>query len=82
MAWSGRRDHDQREVDEVRATRDLLPRLWAATTPDAVEIINSMLADAARCPTCPSTTVSTGTFTRPRPMHPSPSASASRSRWR
>lgn len=48
--WSGRRDHDQREVDEVRATRDLLPRLWAATTPDAVEIINSMLADARALP--------------------------------
>jgi predicted RNA-binding Zn ribbon-like protein len=44
--WSGRRDHNQREVDEVRATRDLLPELWAARTDDAVEIINQMLADA------------------------------------
>lgn len=44
--WSGRRDHDQREVDEVRATRDLLPRLWVLQTDDAVEIINRMLADA------------------------------------
>jgi predicted RNA-binding Zn ribbon-like protein len=44
--WSGRRDHDQREVDEVRTTRDLLPRLWKAKTDDAVPIINKMLADA------------------------------------
>ena len=44
--WTGRRDHNQREVDEVRATRDLLPELWAAKTDDAVEIINRMLDDA------------------------------------
>jgi predicted RNA-binding Zn ribbon-like protein len=48
--WSGRRDHDQREVDEVRTTRDLLPRLWKAKTDDAVPIINGMLADARALP--------------------------------
>jgi predicted RNA-binding Zn ribbon-like protein len=48
--WSGRRDHDQLEVDEVRATRDLLPRLWRVHTDEAVEIINSMLADAKALP--------------------------------
>ena len=48
--WSGRRDHDQREVDEVRATRELLPRLWKAKTDDAVLIINEMLADARALP--------------------------------
>ncbi len=48
--WSGRRDHDQREVDEVRAMRDLLPRLWKAQTDDAVPIINKMLADAKALP--------------------------------
>lgn len=48
--WSGRRDHDQSEVDEVRATRDLLPRLWRVRTDDAVEIINRMLADAKALP--------------------------------
>lgn len=48
--WSGRRDHDQREVDEVRATRDLLPRLWRVQTDDAVEIINQMLSEARAMP--------------------------------
>ncbi|MEO8261249.1 MAG: CGNR zinc finger domain-containing protein [Pseudolysinimonas sp.] len=48
--WSGRRDHDQNEVDEVRATRDVLPRLWTLSTDDAVEIINEMLADARALP--------------------------------
>ncbi len=48
--WSGRRDHDQRELDEVRATRDLLPGLWRAKTDDAVPIINKMLADAHALP--------------------------------
>jgi len=48
--WTGRRDHDQRELDEVRATRDLLPRLWTLDTDDAVEIINEMLADARALP--------------------------------
>jgi predicted RNA-binding Zn ribbon-like protein len=48
--WSGRRDHDQREVDEVRATRDLLPRLWTLDTDDAAVLINEMLADAHALP--------------------------------
>jgi len=48
--WSGRRDHNQREVDEVRATRDLLPRLWRLETDDAAPIINEMLADAHALP--------------------------------
>lgn len=48
--WTGRRDHDQRELDEVRATRDLLPELWRADTDDAVPIINAMLAEAGALP--------------------------------
>ena len=48
--WSGRRDHDQREVDEVRATRDLLPRLWTLDTDAAAELINEMLAEAHALP--------------------------------
>jgi predicted RNA-binding Zn ribbon-like protein len=48
--WTGRRDHDQRELDEVRATRDLLPRLWALETDEAAPIINHMLADAHALP--------------------------------
>jgi predicted RNA-binding Zn ribbon-like protein len=48
--WSGRRDHDQRELSEVRAIRDLLPALWTLPTDDAVVIINKMLADAHALP--------------------------------
>lgn len=48
--WTGRRDHDQRELEEVRATRDLLPQLWRADTDDAVPIINAMLAEAGALP--------------------------------
>src|ERR1700749_848438 len=48
--WSGRRDHDERELREVRETRDLLPALWTLPTDDAVPIINRMLADPPALP--------------------------------
>ena len=48
--WSGRRDHDERELAEVREIRDLLPQLWTLPTDDAVVIINRMLADARALP--------------------------------
>ena len=48
--WSGRRDHDARELREVREIRDLLPQLWTLPTDDAVVIINRMLADAHALP--------------------------------
>ncbi|MEQ1737191.1 MAG: CGNR zinc finger domain-containing protein [Rhodoglobus sp.] len=48
--WSGRRDHDVRELREVREIRDLLPALWTLPTDDAVVIVNKMLADANALP--------------------------------
>ena len=48
--WSGRRDHDERELREVREIRDLLPALWTLPTDDAVVIINRMLAEARALP--------------------------------
>ena len=48
--WSGRRDHDERELAEVREIRDLLPQLWTLPTDNAVVIINRMLADANALP--------------------------------
>lgn len=44
-AFTGRRDHDEREVREVHEIRAELPRLWALPTDDAVPILNKMLAD-------------------------------------
>ena len=43
--FTGRRDHDAREVREVREIRGELPRLWKLPTDDAVPILNKMLAD-------------------------------------
>ncbi len=48
--WSGRRDHDERELRGVREIRDLLPALWTLPTDEAVVIINKMLADAHALP--------------------------------
>jgi predicted RNA-binding Zn ribbon-like protein len=48
--YSGRRDHDARELREVRATRDALPRLWKLGTDDAVVITNRMLSDGRALP--------------------------------
>jgi predicted RNA-binding Zn ribbon-like protein len=48
--WSGRRDHDERELREVREIRDLLAALWTLPTDEAVPIINQMLADAHALP--------------------------------
>jgi predicted RNA-binding Zn ribbon-like protein len=43
--FTGRRDHDAREVHEVRAIRAELPRLWKLPTDEAVPLLNTMLAD-------------------------------------
>ncbi|MGN6503684.1 MAG: CGNR zinc finger domain-containing protein [Pseudolysinimonas sp.] len=43
--FTGRREHDAREVREVRDIRAELPRLWKLTTDEAVPILNAMLAD-------------------------------------
>jgi predicted RNA-binding Zn ribbon-like protein len=43
--FTGRRDHDAREVREVREIRGELPRLWKLPTDEAVPILNKMLSD-------------------------------------
>lgn len=44
-SFTGRRDHDAREVAEVREVRAQLPVLWRLPTDEAVVILNRMLAD-------------------------------------
>ena len=49
-AYSGRRDGDQAELDEVRTTRDRLRRLWGLGVEELVDDVNRMLAEAAALP--------------------------------
>lgn len=48
--YTGRRDHDARELREVHAVRDQLFELWELDTDDAVVIINRMLAEGRALP--------------------------------
>jgi len=49
-AYSGRRDGDRREIDEVRAARARLFRLWHLERDDAVVEVNAILTDARALP--------------------------------
>jgi predicted RNA-binding Zn ribbon-like protein len=49
-AYSGRIDHDEAELREVRETRDLLRRVWSLDRDDAVVAVNRMLRDAKALP--------------------------------
>lgn len=48
--FSGRRDHDDDELADVRATRDFVRRIWAAERDTAVEIVNETLLEARAVP--------------------------------
>lgn len=48
--YSGRRDGDARELDEVRAARTRLRRLWGLDRDDAVTEVNAVLAEANALP--------------------------------
>lgn len=48
--WSGTRRHDDQELDEVRALRPELRRLWSLGADDLVEEVNSMLRKAHALP--------------------------------
>lgn len=48
--YAGRRDRTQAELDEVRALRPRLRTLLTSSREDAVEIVNTMLSDAAALP--------------------------------
>jgi predicted RNA-binding Zn ribbon-like protein len=49
-SYSGRIDHDEAELRDVRQTRDLLRRVWILDRDDAVVAVNKMLRDAKALP--------------------------------
>ena len=48
--YSGRIDHDARELEEVRQTRQLFRDLWTINRDDAALAVNEILRDAAALP--------------------------------
>lgn len=48
--YSGRIDHDERELAEVRKTRDRIRRLWTLDRDSAAAEVNAMLQDARALP--------------------------------
>ncbi|QEO13344.1 CGNR zinc finger domain-containing protein [Agromyces intestinalis] len=48
--YTGRRDGDARELDEVRAARERLRHLWLLPRDDAVDEVNAILAEANALP--------------------------------
>ena len=48
--YSGRFDHDDAELTEVKATRELLARVWRLGADNAVVEVNRMLRDANALP--------------------------------
>jgi predicted RNA-binding Zn ribbon-like protein len=48
--WTGKRTHDQAELDAVRKLRPSLERLWSMTKDDAANLVNTMLRDADALP--------------------------------
>lgn len=48
--WSGARTRDRAELEEVRALRPRLARLWQLDEAGVVELVNSLLAEAQAVP--------------------------------
>jgi predicted RNA-binding Zn ribbon-like protein len=48
--FSGRHDHTETELRDVRRTRDLLRRVWTLGRDEAAEEVNTMLRDAKAMP--------------------------------
>jgi predicted RNA-binding Zn ribbon-like protein len=48
--WTGSRAHDEAELEAVRALRPRLRGLWTADTGRAVEVVNTLLAEAHALP--------------------------------
>lgn len=48
--WTGSRTHDDTEVQQVRALRPTIRRLWTADEATVVEQVNRLLAQAAAVP--------------------------------
>jgi predicted RNA-binding Zn ribbon-like protein len=50
FSYTGRIDHDETELQDVRATRALLREVWGLSRDDAVEVVNRMLREAKALP--------------------------------
>jgi predicted RNA-binding Zn ribbon-like protein len=50
FTYTGRIDHDEAELREIRRVRDQLRRVWTLERDDAVEPVNTMLRDARALP--------------------------------
>lgn len=50
FTYTGRFDRDERELAEVRETRDLIKRVWTMPKVDAVQAVNAMFRDARALP--------------------------------
>jgi predicted RNA-binding Zn ribbon-like protein len=48
--WTGRRTHDQAELDAVIALRPRLERMWQLKEDDAAELVNTLLREAKALP--------------------------------
>ena len=48
--WTGDRTHDEAELEEVRALRPRLAKLWSADEDEAVEIVNALLREGRALP--------------------------------
>lgn len=48
--WTGSRTHDLAELEAVRALRPRLRELWTTDTDGAVQLVNSLLAEARALP--------------------------------
>jgi predicted RNA-binding Zn ribbon-like protein len=50
FGYTGRIDHDEAELRDIRRVRDQLRRVWTLDRDDAVEPVNAMLRDARALP--------------------------------
>jgi predicted RNA-binding Zn ribbon-like protein len=48
--WTGKRTHDQAELDAVRRLRPRLEQLWAMDSDAAAELVNTLLRQASALP--------------------------------
>lgn len=48
--WSGRHEHTDAELRQVRALRPRLRRIWDADTDEAVDIVNALLRESRALP--------------------------------
>ena len=66
--YSGRRDRDAAELEEIRGLRTEFRRYWNVDRDEAAEVVNACSGRNAHCRSSPGTGPGTGTCTRPPPM--------------